>query len=47
MDKMSALSRINQISDSLSSKERDALEAFILLCSGGTLETMSFHKMLH
>lgn len=33
MDKMSALSRINQISESLSRKERDALESFILLCS--------------
>lgn len=47
MDKLAALDRINQISDSLSTQERAALESFILLCSGGTLETMSFHEMLH
>lgn len=47
MDKLSALDRINQISESLKVEERAALESFILLCSGGTLETMSFHEMMH
>lgn len=47
MDKLSALDRINQISDLLKTEERAALESFILLCSGGTLETMSFHEMMH
>ncbi|KAK2599657.1 hypothetical protein N8I77_011392 [Diaporthe amygdali] len=47
LDKLSALDRINQISHSLTLDERAALESFILLCSGGTLETMSFHEMMH
>lgn len=47
MDKLFALDRINQISDLLTTEERAALESFLLLCSGGPLETVSFHEMLH
>ena len=47
LDKISALDRINQIASTLTPQERATLEASILLCSGGTLETTSFHEMLH
>jgi monoamine oxidase len=47
LDSLSAQDRINEIAPSLSQQERATLEAFILLCSGGTLTTMSFHEFMH
>lgn len=47
LDKVSAQDRINDISSTLTPQERAALEASILLASGGTLETTSFHEFLH
>lgn len=47
LDKLSAQDRINQISANLTPQERAVLEGFILLCSGGTLDKMSFHEFLH
>lgn len=46
-DSMSVKDRLNAISLSLSSNERAALEAFVLLASCGTLETTSFFEFLH
>lgn len=46
-DKMSAKDRIEQIKHDLTPHERAAVESFVLLCSGGTLETMSFLEFLH
>ncbi|KAF3006864.1 hypothetical protein E8E13_010856 [Curvularia kusanoi] len=47
LDNLSAQDRINSITPSLSPQERAALESFVLLCSGATLATMSFHEFLH
>lgn len=47
LDSLSAQDRINEIAPSLSPQERAGLEAFILLCSGATLSTMSFHEFMH
>ncbi|KAK7192104.1 hypothetical protein DPSP01_009766 [Paraphaeosphaeria sporulosa] len=47
LDSLSALDRINEIADTLSPQERAVLEASILLASGGTLETTSFHEFMH
>ncbi|KAH8678446.1 hypothetical protein BX600DRAFT_532349 [Xylariales sp. PMI_506] len=46
-DTMSAQDRIGQIANDLTPDERSTLESFILLCSGGQLETMSFMEFLH
>lgn len=46
-DHMSVADRLAQIKNTLSSNERLCVEAFVLLCSGGTLETTSFYEFLH
>lgn len=46
-DDMSVADRIEQIKDTLTPNERCAVEAFVLLCSGGTLATTSFFEFLH
>jgi hypothetical protein len=46
-DKISVADRIKEIKDTLSSNERHGIESFVLLCSGGTLETTSFFEFLH
>lgn len=46
-DKMTAADRIREIKDTLTNDEYTGLVGFILLCSGGTLETMSFYEFLH
>jgi monoamine oxidase len=47
LDSQSAQDRINEIALTLSPQERAVLEASILLASGGTLETTSFHEFMH
>jgi hypothetical protein len=47
LDSQSAQNRIDDIASTLSPQERAVLETFILLCSGGTLETTSFHEFMH
>ncbi|KNG52738.1 monoamine oxidase n [Stemphylium lycopersici] len=47
LDNLSAQDRIDQIALSLSPEERACLESFILLCSGATLDSMSFHEFMH
>ncbi|KAH7074836.1 hypothetical protein BKA63DRAFT_322529 [Paraphoma chrysanthemicola] len=47
LDSLSAADRIAQISSVLSPQERAVLEGSVLLCSGGTLETTSFHEFMH
>ncbi|RHZ52627.1 flavin monoamine oxidase family protein [Aspergillus thermomutatus] len=46
-DTMSVRDRINEIAATLAPHERATLEAFVLLCSCGTLETTSFLEFLH
>ncbi|KAL3432910.1 hypothetical protein BDV09DRAFT_205702 [Aspergillus tetrazonus] len=46
-DQMSAQDRLSQMADTVSPRERAALESFVLLCSGGTLATTSFFEFLH
>jgi len=46
-DKMSVADRLAEIQDSLTPNERLGVESFVLLCSGGTLETTSFFEFLH
>lgn len=46
-DNMSVADRLAEIADSLTPNERLGVEAFVLLCSGGTLETTSFFEILH
>ena len=46
-DDMSMANRIEQIKDNLTPNERHGVESFVLLCSGGTLETTSFLEFLH
>ncbi|KAJ4247435.1 hypothetical protein NW762_013110 [Fusarium torreyae] len=46
-DRMSIADRIAEIKHELTPNERVCLEAFVLLCSGGTLETTSFYEFLH
>lgn len=46
-DHMSAQDRINEVALALTPSERAAVESFVLLCSGGTLETTSFFEFLH
>ncbi|RAK79949.1 flavin monoamine oxidase family protein [Aspergillus fijiensis CBS 313.89] len=47
LDQMTAADRISDIEDSLTLNERLGIEAWILVCSGGTLETVSFLELLH
>ncbi|KAH4068430.1 amine oxidase [Parastagonospora nodorum] len=47
LDSQSAQDRINEIANVLTAQERAILETSILLCSGGTLETTSFHEFMH
>jgi hypothetical protein len=47
IDNLSAQDRIDSIAPSLSPQERAALESFVLLCSGATLPTTSFHEFMH
>ncbi|KAF2010245.1 amine oxidase [Aaosphaeria arxii CBS 175.79] len=47
LDNISAKDRLNDIASILSPQERAVLEASILLASGGTLETTSFHEFMH
>ncbi|KAK1918882.1 hypothetical protein P3342_001011 [Pyrenophora teres f. teres] len=47
LDWKSAQDRINEIATTLTPQERTVLEASILLASGGTLETSSFHEFMH
>lgn len=46
-DRMSVADRIAEIKNNLTPNERHSLEAFVLLCSGATLETTSFYEFLH
>ena len=46
-DKLTAADRLAQIGDTLSAQEYVCLKGFILLCSGATLDTMSFYEFLH
>ena len=46
-DNMSAQDRINEVALTMSPNERAAVESFVLLCSGATLETTSFFEFLH
>ncbi|CZT41206.1 probable monoamine oxidase N [Rhynchosporium secalis] len=46
-DRLSAADRLSQIEDTLSAQEHACLKGFILLCSGSTLDTMSFYEFLH
>lgn len=46
-DSMSVADRLAEISHSLTPNERVGVEAFVLLCSGGTLETTSLLEFLH
>ncbi|KAK6700964.1 hypothetical protein SNK04_010899 [Fusarium graminearum] len=46
-DRMSIADRIAEIKNDLTYNERICVEAFVLLCSGGTLETTSFYEFLH
>ncbi|KAH6894697.1 hypothetical protein B0T10DRAFT_509169 [Thelonectria olida] len=46
-DRMSVADRLAEIQNDLTPNERLCVEAFVLLCSGGTLETTSFYEFLH
>lgn len=46
-DHMSIADRLAEIKNDLTLNERLCVEAFVLLCSGGTLETTSFYEFLH
>ncbi|KAN0091799.1 putative polyamine oxidase [Hyaloscypha variabilis] len=46
-DNMTAADRLSEIESDLTALEYSALKSFILLCSGGTLATMSFYEFLH
>ncbi|KAH7134050.1 hypothetical protein EDB81DRAFT_725894 [Dactylonectria macrodidyma] len=46
-DTISVAARLAEIKESLTPNERLGIEAFVLLCSGGTLETTSFFEFLH
>ncbi|GAO16497.1 uncharacterized protein UV8b_06986 [Ustilaginoidea virens] len=47
LDFMSVADRLAEIKHHLTPNERLAAEAFVLLCSGATLETTSFYEFLH
>jgi hypothetical protein len=46
-DHMSVADRFAEIKNELTPNERLCAEAFVLLCSGATLETTSFYEFLH
>ncbi|KAH7017965.1 monoamine oxidase N [Microdochium trichocladiopsis] len=46
-DRMTLADRINELRDELTPNERLCVEAFVLLCSGATLETASLYEFLH
>jgi hypothetical protein len=46
-DHLSVADRLAEIKNELTPNERLCAEAFILLCSGATLETTSFYEFLH
>ena len=46
-DHMSVADRLADVKDDLTPTERRCVEAFVLLCSGATLETTSFFEFLH
>ncbi|KAH9203563.1 flavin-containing amine oxidoreductase [Leptodontidium sp. 2 PMI_412] len=46
-DNMTVADRIAEIRDTLTLQEVTSVTAFVLLCSGGTLETTSFFEFLH
>ncbi|KAL3954535.1 hypothetical protein ACCO45_010098 [Purpureocillium lilacinum] len=46
-DQMSVADRLAEIQNDLTPNERLCAEAFVLLCSGATLETTSFYEFLH
>ncbi|KAL6694233.1 amine oxidase [Trichoderma pleuroticola] len=46
-DHMSVADRLAEIKNDLTPNERLCAESFVLLCSGGTLETTSFYEFLH
>ena len=47
LDKLTAADRLHQIKDELSAREYHCLVGWLLLCSGATLDTMSFYEFLH
>jgi hypothetical protein len=46
-DSLTAADRLAQIESELSANEYACLKGWLLLCSGGTLDTMSFYEFLH
>lgn len=46
-DNMTVADRIQQVRHEMTPNERACAEAFVLLCSGGTLDTTSFYEFLH
>ncbi|KAI9166314.1 Monoamine oxidase N [Paramyrothecium foliicola] len=46
-DHMTVADRLVEIRDQITPNERLCMEAFVLLCSGGTLETTSLYEFLH
>lgn len=46
-DNISVADRIAEIKDTLSPNELTSISSFVLLCSGGLLETTSFFEFLH
>jgi hypothetical protein len=46
-DKLTSADRLAQIAAELSAPEYACLKGWLLLCSGGTLDTMSFYEFLH
>jgi len=46
-DKLTVADRLSNISTELSPQEYSVLKGWLLLCSGATLDTMSFYEFLH
>ena len=46
-DHMTVADRIEQVRNEMTPNERACAESFVLLCSGGTLETTSMYEFLH
>ncbi|KAF8864916.1 amine oxidase [Acephala macrosclerotiorum] len=46
-DRLTAADRLSQIEGELSAQEYSCLKGWLLLCSGATLDTMSFYEFLH
>lgn len=47
LDKLTVADRIAQIQSELSPQEYSILKGWLLLCSGSTLDTMSFYEFIH